>query len=223
MPTVLSWLPEQSSDHDRPEPSLWSELFAGLTLFCGMPVPPRPLWSSLQDLNVKSDLDRELLEARRTEDHRSHLSLAKRIFLSQHRRGRIGVVEHPWGSRAWGTTAFRKLPGGKAKVDQCQYGAVLPDENGDPKPIRKRTRLQATPEGLAEKFTRVCPGGHQHLHLMGGSPGCPSRSKAAGAYQPGFCNGMADKMIEVFARMSWLSLYLGLVCFEKHRADTRKN
>ena len=164
--------------------------------------PPCPLWSSLQDLNVKSDLDRELLEARRMEDHRSHLSLARRILLSQHRRGRIGVVEHPWGSRAWGTTAFRNLPGGKAKVDQCQYGAVLPDENGDPKRIRKRTRLQATPEGLAEKFTRVCPGGHQHLHLMGGSPGCPSRSKAAGAYQPEFCNGMADKMIEVFAGMS---------------------
>ena len=150
----------------------------------------------LQDLNVKSPEDRVILEAKRAEEHKSHLTLTRSIYLRQHRRGHVCVVEHFWGSRAWGATAL--LPGRRACVDQCQYASTLPDEHGEQKPIRKRMGLHATPEELADRMERTCPGLHRHLHLIGGSPGCPSRSRAAGVYQPGFCQGVANYLVQAY-------------------------
>ena len=152
--------------------------------------PPCTLWTPLQTWN--KDLDAlEVLWTRRRFDHKSHLSMARRLYRGQLKRKKVGVVEHPWTCSAWKTPAFKNLGGHTVDLDQCACGSVLPGDDGLPTPIKKRTCLKVTVEGIVEELNRKCPGDHVHQHVIGSLPGGGSRAKAAGAYQPGFCHALA--------------------------------
>ena len=160
--------------------------------------PPCTLWSPLQTWN--KDLGAlEVLWTRRSYDHRTNLSMTRRLYRGQMKRKKIGVVEHPWTSSAWKTPAFKGLGGHNVDLDQCAFGSTLPNDEGIDTPIQKRTCLKVTYEELVPLLHRKCPGGHVHQHVVGSLPaGGGSRAKAAGAYQPGFCAEIAEALDNVF-------------------------
>ena len=154
--------------------------------------PPCTKWSSLQHLNVKTVADRELLAEERYYEERTHLRFTKNAHNRQYLQRRHSAVEQPWTAESWWTETFRSLEGYDAEIDQCQYGATLPDDNGIETPIKKKTGVRVTNDLLAEMLTRLCPGNHEHLPIEGSSPGIGSRAKAAAAYCHSFCNQVAD-------------------------------
>ena len=160
--------------------------------------PPCTLWSPLQTWN--KDLGAlEVLWTRRSYDHRTHLSMTRRLYKGQMKRKKIGVVEHPWTSSAWRTPAFKGLGGHSVDLDQCAFGSTLPNNEGVDTPIQKRTCLKVTYQELVPLLHRKCPGGHVHQHVVGSLPaGGGSRAKAAGAYQHGFCGEVAAALDKVF-------------------------
>ena len=153
------------------------------------------LWSAMQNLHGKDAEKKEELLRRREEHHKTHLSFVRQMYIEQEQRGGVGIIEHPYGSLAWSTPSFRDLPGTSCKIDHCAYGSVLPDKEGAMRPFKKSTRLQVTDKEIAEYIQKTCPGGHDHLHLFGGGKGCPSLTKAAGAYQQGFCDVIVGGII----------------------------
>ena len=96
---------------------------------------------------------------------------------------------------------FRDLPGYPSYVDQCAYGAVLPDENGVPTPIKKpiATYFHFTSEQMAIALERTCDGSHYHLPIEGSSPGVGNRAKASGAYQEPLCVAIAEAWDELYS------------------------
>ena len=164
--------------------------------------PPCTLWTPLQTWN-KDVGALEVLWTRRSYDHRTNLSLARRIFKGQVKRKKIAVVEHPWTSSAWKTPAFRGLGGYTVDLDQCAFGSTLPNDEGVETPIQKRTCLKTTSEELLSMLGRKCPGDHSHQHVIGKTPGGVPRARAAGAYQPGFCSAVAVALDQVFLEGSF--------------------
>ena len=162
--------------------------------------PDCHLWSTMQNLNVKSIDQATALDEARTENHRIHLALVKELYEEQHNGARLAVVEHPGGSLAWKSRAFANLPGRGAVLDQCAYGSQLPDDQGIPGYIKKNTRLQINDDEAATKLSKRCDGTHAHVPLIGSSPGCPSRTKAAAAYQEKFCCEVAKILHEACSK-----------------------
>ncbi|CAE7540759.1 GIP, partial [Symbiodinium necroappetens] len=118
--------------------------------------PPCTPWSPLQNMNVRTDQDHELLEATRDYHHHTHLKFTRRVFLRMSQYG-IVVLEHPLSSRAWTTPAFHDL-GLPVHVDQCALGATLPNLHGIDTPIKKATKLVTNYRLLTETLGAYrCP------------------------------------------------------------------
>ena len=149
--------------------------------------PPCTVWSSLQNLNIDTPEKQIALQADRDFEENTHLKMCKRAFLKQQREGRHASLEQPKNARSWGTPTLMAVSGHDALFDQCAYGCVLPDENGDYIPIKKSTALRCTDEEMASELTAPCCGGHPHLPIEGTSPGIGSRAAAAGEYQLQMC------------------------------------
>ncbi|CAE7928185.1 GIP [Symbiodinium necroappetens] len=148
--------------------------------------PPYHKWSPLQELTSRDAGQQELLDIERCRHHASHLRLSRRLFRLQLAAGLVAVIEHPLKSRAWTTPAFSTLGGYQVVIDQCAFGACLPDDKGRLQPIRKPTRLQVTTLALQEAFAPChCPGHRFHLPVVGFSPRFGSR--AAGDYLHAMC------------------------------------
>ena len=156
--------------------------------------PECRLWSTMQNLNVRTEEQAEILDEERRKHHKAHLSFAGQVFKEQFDGKRVAGIEHPGSSLAWKTKAFKRLPGHRAVLDQCVYGAKLPDVQGEPQPIKKRTRLQVTDQIMAEKLTSSCDGSHDHLNLIGSTPEGGQLTKAAAAYQEDFARALAHEL-----------------------------
>ena len=153
--------------------------------------PPCTPWSPLQNMNVRTDQDNELLEATRDYHHHTHLKFTRRVFLRMSQYG-IVVLEHPLSSRAWTTPAFHDL-GLPIHVDQCALGATLPNLHGIDTPIKKATRLVTNYRLLTETLGAYrCDGSHSHQALIGQCARLGSRAQAAGTYQPAMCERIAE-------------------------------
>ena len=130
--------------------------------------PECRLWSTMQNLNIRTEEQAEALDEERRGHHKAHLSFTGQVYKEQFDGGRTVEIEHPGGSLAWKTKAFKNLPGHRALLDQCMYGAELPDSQGELQPIRKR--LQLTDRGMAEAIASFCDGSHDHLTLISSTP-----------------------------------------------------
>ena len=154
--------------------------------------PPYSKWSPLQELTARDAGQQELLEIERCRHHASHLRLSRRLFRLQLAAGLIAVIEHPLKGRAWATPAFSALGGHQVVIDQCAFGACVPDDKGRPQPIKKPTRLRVTTLALQEAFAPWCCPGHRfHLPVVGLSLRFGSRGAAAGDYVPPHCRNPA--------------------------------
>ena len=161
--------------------------------------PPCTKWSPLQHLNVHNHEQQLALEAERAYQEGVHLRFVRRGYEKQVREDRHGGIEQPHRSEAWRTKTFSKLSGVSCYLDQCQYGAVLPDENGILTPIKKPTQLQLSSSFVAELLAARCPGDHDHLPIEGSSPGIGNRAAASAAYQEGLCGEIAEAFDRLYA------------------------
>ena len=129
--------------------------------------PPCTEFSRLQDLNryLHGDKYRELHDELKRRAVK-HLEFCFRFAKMQMRKGRYFLFEHPAGASSWNEPCVQrllKLPGVEVtEADQCQFGLVTPDPDGDNKPALKPTRFASNSWLLLEELTRRCPRDHEH-------------------------------------------------------------
>ena len=130
--------------------------------------PRCTLWSPMQNINIHSEEDAEILQERRARDHATHLKMCRDLYMHQVQTGNHAHIEHPERSKAWSTKAFRNLPGYHSVFDQCMYGTMTFDDEG----FRMAVRMQ-----------KRCDKSHHHQPLEGNIPGTGiSRCRAAENY-----------------------------------------
>ena len=159
--------------------------------------PPCTKWSPLQALNARTKEQVEWLQAERDYHYVTHIKFSGRVFRRVNDYDGLGIFEHPRGSKAWKTAALQNLPGEPAMIDQCALGCTLPNSDGQFLPVRKSTRLQITYGELAKQLGIYrCNRNHQHVMLMGSSPGIGSRASAAASYQEPMCRTLGCHIAE---------------------------
>ena len=158
--------------------------------------PPCTIWSPLQELTPRTPEERQALLCERDYQEHVHLKFTRRVFDEQARDDRDAGVEQPARAKSWKTATFQQMQrkGYMAYLDQCAYGATLPDNYGVQRPIKKPTALCLTQQGLATDLSRTCPGHHDHLPIEGSSPGIGNRAKASATYQPEMCQQLAHQI-----------------------------
>ena len=158
--------------------------------------PPCTIWSPLQELTPRTPEEKQALLCEREYQEHIHLKFTRRVFDEQARDDRDAGVEQPARAKSWKTATFLQMQrrAYMAWLDQCAYGATLPDKDGVDKPIKKPTALCLTDRGLASDLSRTCPGGHDHLPIEGSSPGLGNRAKASATYQPYMCQELAHQI-----------------------------
>ena len=157
-------------------------------------------WSPLQQLNVKTETQKQALRAKRRQN-KPLLAFARRAVLWQRSRGGAVLGENPERSKAWDqeeiVEAFQGLP--SVTLDQCQYGLKHPVNQV---PLRKRTRIQGQERAL-KYLQKRCKGDHEHHPIEGSFKGedgkWHSLSAWAGGYPAGLCRAMV-KGAEEFLR-----------------------
>ncbi|CAJ1339244.1 unnamed protein product, partial [Effrenium voratum] len=114
--------------------------------------PMCKLWSMLQELSLAAHPERrEQLEAAHEENHDTILMMCAVTYECPRRGSRGAIIEHPWKSKAWRTIAFASLEGYWTYVDQCQYGLMLPDNNG----TWGSEVVESYPPRLAKRFAEL--------------------------------------------------------------------
>jgi hypothetical protein len=169
--------------------------------------PPCTEFSRLQDLNryLHGDNYRELHDELKRRAVK-HLEFCFRFAKMQMRKGRYFLFEHPAGASSWNEPCVQqllKLPGVEVtEADQCQFGLVIPDPNGDNKPALKPTRFASNSWLLLEELTRRCPRDHEHQPLMGG------RAAAAAEYPPDLCHAICRGLVrqKQYDRQSYVAM-----------------
>lgn len=131
------------------------------------------------------------LEAKRQEDHDSHLTFVAVSYEKQRKEGRLAVVEHPWSAKSWDT--FNRTQGYDARVDVCEYGLVLPDDEGVINPVQKPTRLRVTSPMVHYLLWKECSGDHWHTHLEGYALGLGARTSLAENYTQMFATAVVNE------------------------------
>ena len=164
--------------------------------------PPCAKWSPIQRLNIKTEADRERLEAQQEHEEGTHLRFSKTIHNKQRKQQRVSLFEHPRYAQSWETPTLQQLEGYDAHIDQCQYGATMPDHDGVERYIRKPTRLRETHELLAEHLERACADDHYHLPLEGSSPNI-GNTAAAGSYHPMMCEQWSNILHDFMQHEFW--------------------
>lgn len=128
-----------------------------------------------------------------------HLNFAMKVLEWQVRRGKLGLFEHPDGSKAWHEECVQRvmrIPGMRRVVgDQCEFGLrVRKDEDLSKKP----TGFLTNGERIAAKLSIRCSGKHEHQKLEGG------RAKGAEQYPPKLCEAIVEGLREDSRKRSWL-------------------
>ena len=166
---------------------------------------------------------------------RSHLSSLKR-YLKKVRDGKkllhfavevcelcysLGctfVFEQPWGASSWLSARLQQLGSRPnvwlARTDQCRFG--LKDTRGGL--LRKRTGFLTNHRKIAEGLEGLCPGDHQHAHVIGKLDG-KSKSSAAQEYpQP-----LVDMILRQYSRtVGQASQDIYLVHYQKILEEDQK-
>ena len=158
--------------------------------------PMCKLWSPTQELNkAKNPAYGATLEAKRLEDHDTHLTFVAVSYEKQRKDGRLAIVEHPWHAKSWETPAFQRMQGYDTRVDMCEYGLVLPDDDGNINPVQKATCLRVTSPMVHYLLWKECSGDHWHTHLEGYALGLGTRTTLAENYTQVFATAVVNAIV----------------------------
>ena len=109
-----------------------------------------------------------------------HLHFVASLYKIQLNAGRHFLHEHPAGATSWNDDWIQQIlkHGRVSSVisDQCEYGLLTPDAQGNPAPAKKPTRWMSSSPEMIKRLSRRCSKTHVHQHLVGG------RAKAAEEY-----------------------------------------
>ena len=156
------------------------------------------LWSSLQNLATAAHPEREeTLRLARKENHDTILVMCATAYEYQRRGLRHAHIEHPASSLAWRTEAFYALKGYMIHVDQCMYGLLLPDDDGNWLPAKKPTYFLSTKSKMFIGLSWTCSKDHDHQLIEGYVPGHGMRSEMAESYPPKLARRLAQLMAHV--------------------------
>ena len=156
-----------------------------------MIAPSGRIWSPAVDLSVAADPGRAPeLRRLRQDNHDNILVFAAVIFETQRRAGRHAHIEQAWNSRAWMTKALARLQGHSTYVDQCEYGLSLPDNKGEPRPIRRATCFFTTKQNLARCLEKRCSGKHHHTNTA------ENQEQTSSDYPPELAETLASLLLQ---------------------------
>ena len=158
--------------------------------------PVCKLWSPMQELNrSKSVVYAANLELKRKEDHENHLTFVAVSLEKQRKEGRVALAEHPWSARSWCAEAFSCMKGYDTRVDMCEYGLQLPDDDGNINPVQKATCVKTTSAIIYNQLWRECSGDHWRIHLEGYAQGMGLRTALAENYTQQFATKVVNAIV----------------------------
>ncbi len=160
-------------------------------------------WSVMQNINARSDEQREQLHQLREQHHRVHLRFVKKVYLAQIYGGRHAHLEQPEGALSWHTSSLKNLPGYWAAFDQCRYGVQCLDVDGEWRFVRKSTAILTTKMAVKAALHLRCQGGHVHCRAEGHAPGYGKRTKYLEDYQPALAATIAAAMLAEETPQAW--------------------
>ena len=153
-------------------------------------------WSTMQNLNARTEEQQHQLQELREWHHSRHLQFVKKAYLTQVRQGGHAHVEQPAHALSWRTSELVKLPGYHCVFDQCRFGCSCQNDEGDWLLVKKPTALQTTKLSVFKEFHQVrCTGDHQHCPLEGSAVGLGRRTRYLESYQPGLASVLAAALM----------------------------
>ena len=152
-------------------------------------------WSPMQSLAARTAEQQEELQGLREWHHATHLKFNQKAYETQVKNGAHAHLEQPAGALSWRTTALSKLPGYKARFDQCRYGAQCLDTDDEWKPAKKPTCVQTTKRAMFNQLQLQCQGDHEHCPLEGSSRMTGLRTRYMENYQPGLAGVIAAALL----------------------------
>ena len=110
------------------------------------------------------------------------------IYEYQRKKGRFFLHEHTWMASSWQLDCIRRIEGyddvRKVMTHMCQFGmrSRIPGVGSELGLVKKPTGFMTNCVPIANELHKVCPGDHDHVHLMGG------RAADAAIYPPDLCD-----------------------------------
>ena len=103
---------------------------------------------------------------------RVHLEFVCRLHRRQHRAGRFFVHEHPAWATSWRERCVQEVireTGAKlTRIDQCMYGLMSKDTQGEWHPAKKPTILMSNMDTIENYVSNTRDGSHKHTPFEGG-------------------------------------------------------
>ena len=103
-----------------------------------------------------------------------HLHFVISLYHIQLAEGRHLLHEHPVGATNWVDRYMLRLLNdsrvGTAVADQCMYGLLTPDGNGNMVEAKKPTKWASSSRHMLNRLNVRCDKFHSHQHLVGGRP-----------------------------------------------------
>ena len=165
--------------------------------------PVCKLWSVMQNINARDEVQRDRLRLQREHHHRTHLRFVRRAYLAQVHGGRHAHLEQPEGALSWKTGALSTLPGHWACFDQCRYGVRCMDDDGVWKPVKKSTAILTTKMAVQAALHLRCSQDHEHCRLEGNAAGYGSKTKYVEDYQPSLAATIAAALMVREPAQQW--------------------
>ena len=92
------------------------------------------------------------------------------IYRKQLAAGRHFLHEHPEPARNWKEEDMVQLLADErvdvVVSDQCEYGLVTPNHQGNPTPAKKPTSWASSFPRMLQRLSRRCPKTHRHQNLL---------------------------------------------------------
>ena len=153
--------------------------------------PSCHLWSQMQNLAARTNVQQNKLYLKRKELHGCHLMFVAQVYKEQVDNARHARIEQPERALSWHTTAFKDLPGHWIVFHQCMFGCACLDQDGWWKLAKKPTAILSRKVSMQAALSKQCDGQHAHCPLEGSAPGLGRRTSYLEDYQPGLAATIA--------------------------------
>ena len=161
------------------------------TSFTDFLAPSCHLWSQMQNLAARTNVQQNKLYLKRKELHGCHLMFVAQVYKEQVDNARHARIEQPERALSWHTTAFKDLPGHWIVFHQCMFGCACLDQDGWWKLAKKPTAILSRKVSMQAALSKQCDGQHAHCPLEGSAPGLGRRTSYLEDYQPGLAATIA--------------------------------
>ena len=160
--------------------------------------PPCTYFSVLQELNKAVHGDKPGWQARfdaEKDKAIKHVEFCCALYKHQIKQGRHFLHEHPWTARSWRLPCVDELlkhPSvaiAQGHMYQFRMTSHIDRRGGEVGLVKKPTGFMTSSQFLLRELDKKCPGGHQHVPLVGG------RAAAAQVYPDMLCEAICRGVV----------------------------